>query len=284
MDLMKMDGDTFIDNNVTMEERIIEEDPRKRQQPSRCVTVCLGLLCAVLLAANIAQLIYHASRPVENTHGELQSHDALSAERSQLGAALSNKTEKKNQLQQSYNTLTANRSDLQTRYNSLWEDKEQLQSRYNALQGETEQLHTNYINLTTSCLEIAKQFQNKMVKAAVQIRSMPCQTGWRKFNDSCYIVSTVKKNWKSSRDDCSAVGADLVVINSLIEQEFVNGLIDSFKYAWIGLSLKEGTWRWVDGTPVTSTYWMKNQPNNANGESGLWRSFAKCKFGREGME
>ncbi|XP_029622419.1 CD209 antigen-like protein A [Salmo trutta] len=78
-----------------------------------------------------------------------------------------------------------------------------------------------------------------------------CPEGWQKFESSWYFLSTVKKPWEESRDDCLKRGADLVIINSKMEQKFICGLN---KRAWIGLtdSVTEGTWKWVDGTPLTT--------------------------------
>ncbi|XP_042170037.1 CD209 antigen-like protein A [Oncorhynchus tshawytscha] len=61
------------------------------------------------------------------------------------------------------------------------------------------------------------------------------------------------------------------IINSDLEQEFLFSFI---KRAWIGLtdSVTEGTWKWVDGTQLTTpSYWQSQQPDNggdnpANGE------------------
>ncbi|XP_038837742.1 CD209 antigen-like protein D [Salvelinus namaycush] len=79
-----------------------------------------------------------------------------------------------------------------------------------------------------------------------------CPEGWQiKLESSWYFLSNVKKPWKESREDCLKRGADLVIVNSDMEQEFLYGLN---KRAWIGLtdSVTEGTWTWVDGTPLTT--------------------------------
>ncbi|XP_073343240.1 C-type lectin domain family 4 member E-like isoform X2 [Pagrus major] len=106
-----------------------------------------------------------------------------------------------------------------------------------------------------------------ITKMTRKIKSMQCQTGWHKLDTSCFFVSTEKKNWTSSRKDCIAKGADLVVIDSSGEQAFVNWLLKSDENAWIGLtdSVKKGTWTWVDETPVITTYWEAGQPNNYYG-------------------
>ncbi|KAK0140722.1 C-type lectin domain family 4 member K [Merluccius polli] len=88
--------------------------------------------------------------------------------------------------------------------------------------------------------------------------------GWMYYNHSVYYSSTTGKNWTASRDYCLERDADLVVINSREEQEFVGGL--GFGH-WIGLSKRdpEGTWKWVDGTNMTSSFWGRGQPDNNRG-------------------
>uniref|UniRef100_A0A8C8FP31 C-type lectin domain-containing protein n=1 Tax=Oncorhynchus tshawytscha TaxID=74940 RepID=A0A8C8FP31_ONCTS len=90
-----------------------------------------------------------------------------------------------------------------------------------------------------------------------------CPEGWQiKLESSWYFLSTETKTWKESREDCLERGADLVIINSDLEQEF---LLSFNKRAWIGLtdSVTEGAWKWVDGTPLTTqSYWYSQQPDN----------------------
>uniref|UniRef100_A0A3Q3MNG6 C-type lectin domain family 4 member M-like n=1 Tax=Mastacembelus armatus TaxID=205130 RepID=A0A3Q3MNG6_9TELE len=176
-----MEIDDNIDNYFLSFDSV---DFQQQKRPSRRATVCLFLLCAVLLAGNIAQIIYCI-----------------------------------------YNTLKKEKEQLQTKHNNLQREKEELQTR------------------------------------------MHCQTDWRKLDTSCYFLSTTKKNWTESRKDCIARGGDLVVIDSWDEQVFLNGLLQTHQNAWIGLSdaLNEGTWTWVDKTPVTTTYWQVGQPNNFSG-------------------
>uniref|UniRef100_A0A8C9YR03 C-type lectin domain-containing protein n=1 Tax=Sander lucioperca TaxID=283035 RepID=A0A8C9YR03_SANLU len=90
-----------------------------------------------------------------------------------------------------------------------------------------------------------------------------CQGEWEYFNGSFYYISSIEKTWQESRDDCLQKGADLVIINSKEEQVHV------CKIMWIGLtdSETEGTWKWVDGTPLTKSYWDSEEPNGGEREN-----------------
>ncbi|XP_072526001.1 CD209 antigen-like protein A [Salminus brasiliensis] len=127
---------------------------------------------------------------------------------------------------------------------------------------ERHQLRTSYTNFTVG-LQRKLSFLEKTF-----------QEGWRYLNYSVYYISTEKRSWSESREDCRGRGADLLIINSREEQEFVDSLINCKDAAvFIGLTDrdKEGVWKWVDGSALTTAYWESGQPNN-----GKWLNDQDC--------
>uniref|UniRef100_A0A3B3ZW51 C-type lectin domain-containing protein n=1 Tax=Periophthalmus magnuspinnatus TaxID=409849 RepID=A0A3B3ZW51_9GOBI len=99
---------------------------------------------------------------------------------------------------------------------------------------------------------------------------LQCPPGWRMFEWSCYLISNESKSWKQSQKDCRNRGTRLVAVDSTEEQAFLSGLIEEHTMLWIGLadSIKEGTWRWVSGDPLTLSFWQTQQPDNGG---GIWQ-------------
>ncbi|KAF7665956.1 hypothetical protein LDENG_00126620 [Lucifuga dentata] len=195
---------------------------------------------------------------------ELQTlFSALTADRDQLQKNYYSLQTDKEQLQSRYNTLSMGENQLRTSYTSLWKEKTRLQTNLHRVEQQLQTLQTNYKSLTTR----RDQLEKEIDKMVVKITAMNCETGWRKFEMSCYFVSSEKKNWTKSQQACEAKGADLVIINSRKEQAFINELLESGENSWIGLSdtVTEGTWMWVDGTPLTTAYWQPGQPNSFSG-------------------
>lgn len=102
---------------------------------------------------------------------------------------------------------------------------------------------------------------------------MCCPKGWRRFQRSCYFLSTDKMAWAESEQNCTGMGSQLVVINSKAEQVFLSEQIkrdpkrENFH---IGLfAEKVGQWQWVDKTPynVTAAFWRRGEPSDSPDEN-----------------
>ncbi|XP_016385695.1 C-type lectin domain family 4 member M-like [Sinocyclocheilus rhinocerous] len=85
--------------------------------------------------------------------------------------------------------------------------------------------------------------------------------GWIYYQFSLYYVSTETKSWTESRRYCIERGADLVIIKDSKKQDFVKK-ISCGSQTWIGLTdiEVEGTWKWVDGSALTSGFWNIDEP------------------------
>uniref|UniRef100_A0A674A7T4 C-type lectin domain-containing protein n=1 Tax=Salmo trutta TaxID=8032 RepID=A0A674A7T4_SALTR len=210
-------------------------------------------------------------------------YNTLTKERDQLQTSYNTLTRERGQLQTSNNTLSKERDQLQTRYNTLTRERGQLQTSYNTLTRERGQLQTSYNTLTRERGQLQKEIE-RLKQSSVEkgesnslmtvlfdslcitrnVQLTVCPQGWKKLGNSCYYVSTESKSWEESRQDCRNRGADLVVINSQEKQTFVNWLCGVKDYVWIGLtdSVTEGTWKWVDDTPLTTKYWNSGQPDS----------------------
>nr|XP_020442643.1 CD209 antigen-like protein E [Monopterus albus] len=162
---------------------------------SKVATLCLGLLCFLLLVIVIGvSALYNK-----------QVH--------QLSRVLANYTAEKHQLLVRYQNLTDERDQLQTSFNRVMEN------------------------------------------------TGTCPNGWRRFGCKCYYFSTTLGSWPNSKQQCSNQRADLVIINSRQEMEFLNQLGAHLKF-WIGLSQtpSQSMWVWTDGTSLGTAHWQNGIP------------------------
>ncbi|KAM9486827.1 uncharacterized protein Hap1MRO34_006722 [Clarias gariepinus] len=172
-----------------------------------------------------------------------------------------------------FNNLTAERDELQTSFNNMTSERVQLETSYNKLTAEKQRLATSYTNMTKERDQLQRnrddleKKRDGLQKRLSQLKEDINTPEWRYFNSSIYYISTERKSWSDSRKDCRRRGADLVIINSREEQDFVE-VWRKGGSAWTGANDRdtEGIWKWVDGTAVISGFWSKGEPNNRGDE------------------
>ncbi|XP_055766464.1 fibronectin-like isoform X4 [Salvelinus fontinalis] len=249
------------------------------RRPSRVAAVC------VLLAVIIGLWDSYATAERDQLQNSLNTR---TTERDQLQNSLNTRTTERDQLQNSLNTRTTERDQLQNSLNTRTTERDQLQNSLNTRATEVDKLKKS---LNTTTME-RDQLQKEIERLNWE-NKRSCPEGWRRFGSSCYYLSTEGKSWEKSRQDCLERGADLVIINSEEEQTFINGF-ESVKWVWIGLtdSVTEGTWKWVDGTPLTTPrFWWSGEPDGGVGENcveiyymssgqGVWRDY-DCSFSQQ---
>ncbi len=96
------------------------------------------------------------------------------------------------------------------------------------------------------------------------------------FEGSHYYCSNSLASWAAAEQACQNNGGHLAIINSASENQYIASRLQA-NTAWIGASdtNNEGTFSWVDGSPITFSQWAWRQPNNYNGNQDyleLYRS------------
>ncbi|XP_036418069.1 CD209 antigen-like protein C [Colossoma macropomum] len=202
--------------------RMKEADYIRGSRSSRLAVVCVGLLCVLLLTTNIVLYMYY-----------------------------SNVKEEKNSLSQTIISLSVN----------FTEEREAFLASISNLTEERDQLKSSYQNLTEEKEKINKNFTEEGGQKMNPKHILNDKASWKKFGSSYYYISTKRKTWAEARQDCRERGADLVIINSREEQDFIK---KENKYVWIGLSdlQTEGEWEWVDGSALITTFWVEGEPND----------------------
>ncbi|XP_060903012.1 CD209 antigen-like [Labrus mixtus] len=233
------------------------------------------------------------------------SYDSVTKERDNLQDVFHNVSRTKGELRTSYMKLIEEVEHLQERHNFTAYEKDEAASSHQNLLDEVLKLKeecdtlkiqedlltqkfgkamSNYTEFKCNNQTKERERLQKMNEELTEERSLlqigvdslnatldktACKMGWRKFESSCFFTSVVKKTWTLAREYCQNNGAELAIITSQKEMRFVNGLYRSDQEVWIGLTDKgvEGKWEWVDGTPMTTTFWGKGQPNSHSGRN-----------------
>ncbi len=106
------------------------------------------------------------------------------------------------------------------------------------------------------------------------------------FCGHTYKVFDVSLNWTDAKVACEKMGGHLVTITSREENDFVAGLLQSFKkfFYWTGGtdSFKEGCWEWITGEKFNYSYWLSGQPDNKSDLDKVGENYLALERGSRG--
>ncbi|XP_030605049.1 C-type lectin domain family 4 member G-like [Archocentrus centrarchus] len=97
----------------------------------------------------------------------------------------------------------------------------------------------------------------------------PCEKGWLPFESGCYAINNAEhpehKTWDEARENCKGKISDLAVVINAAEKTYLSdnswGSSGNKGY-WIGLRVKDGKWKWVDGSDLTDNSWIRHPPSD----------------------
>ncbi|KAL0969115.1 hypothetical protein UPYG_G00222780 [Umbra pygmaea] len=225
-------------------------------QQYRLVALILGLLSTLLLVAAIILGVY-CYRVSKNQIPQYQNLTQLSSTVQQFRMAHSNE-------------MSANK-EAQTK---LFGESMRLDQQ----EKELENQRTNNKVFEEQIVNIRKENTQLQLRITSLAESCgQCLVGWDLLNSTCYYFAIseefTSRSWEEARKECLRNGADLVVIDSWEEQDFINKAIQALRYSsrnwhltgfWIGLKddEKEGSWKWQNGNELTHGYWAPGEPND----------------------
>uniref|UniRef100_A0A673CNH5 C-type lectin domain-containing protein n=1 Tax=Sphaeramia orbicularis TaxID=375764 RepID=A0A673CNH5_9TELE len=220
-----------------------------------------------------------------------KERDALRNQTEQLKINVNNLSESRDQLQTNYSSLTKERDALRNQTmqlkitaDNMSESRGQLETELNsmteqrdALRNETEQLKITAGNVSEEMKLLQSQYNSVAaardalqsevteLKRSVQLQLQLCKQQWVRFDSKCYYFSAKgeEKSWQNSKQDCIGRGGHLAIVTTKQVLDFISNFNVN---RWIGLSdsVREGRWKWVDGTDLQGNgFWTKGEPNNA---------------------
>ncbi|XP_071944843.1 C-type mannose receptor 2-like [Antedon mediterranea] len=91
-----------------------------------------------------------------------------------------------------------------------------------------------------------------------------------RFEFSCYVFMKELRKFSDSREACQAIGADLLVIDSVNENSFITDRLavefPKVVFVYFGMDDKdtEGNWKWINGENVGDDFlnWKTGEPDN----------------------
>ncbi|XP_029309225.1 macrophage mannose receptor 1-like [Cottoperca gobio] len=109
--------------------------------------------------------------------------------------------------------------------------------------------------------------------------------GWIERNGTQYFINSMSMAMEDARSFCQQKHGDLVTIDSEAERVFLWKQISKTQTSyWIGLNIDlDGTFEWMDGSPVVFQMWAEGQPDFKNNDencavmvyaTGFWHDYS----------
>jgi hypothetical protein len=103
------------------------------------------------------------------------------------------------------------------------------------------------------------------VDAAVPpVDARPC-TGTSGPGGVCFVLVAGPATWADAKAACVAMSAQLAILDSAAKDSVAEAMLAVDTFIGGTDAVTEGTFLWVDGTPVGFTNWHTGEPNNGAG-------------------
>uniref|UniRef100_UPI0037E90BCB galactose-specific lectin nattectin-like n=1 Tax=Semicossyphus pulcher TaxID=241346 RepID=UPI0037E90BCB len=95
-----------------------------------------------------------------------------------------------------------------------------------------------------------------------------CPPGWTTLNSRCFMFVYEEKDWSDAEKSCVDIQGNLASLHDEKDYKLLRNMVKMAtgkdKQTWIGGydAVKEGEWKWSDGTPFDYMNWGKDEPNN----------------------
>ena len=127
-----------------------------------------------------------------------------------------------------------------------------------------------------------------IVGASFLVHLPLCSLYFFPFLGKCFGLRVTSKTWGEAQTYCASIGGNLAKMDSEERMTFLNSKMGHVTF-WLGArdSATEGSWVWLDGSPVSWTYWRYDQPSGTTNWDclawvGSWRRWRDlgCNYDR----
>ncbi|XP_045868841.1 killer cell lectin-like receptor subfamily B member 1 isoform X3 [Meles meles] len=91
---------------------------------------------------------------------------------------------------------------------------------------------------------------------------LKCPGDWHLLREKCLFLSRAPNTWKDSLTDCSRKESSLLLIQDQEELKLIqNWINEKGMLFWIGLTLSEKKWKWINGSFLNSNvrHWLHEE-------------------------